>query len=69
MATVINNPGEGESSGVGVIIGVLIAIVLIALFFIYGLPAIRGSSVNDGGSLDVDVNLPSGNSGSNGATY
>ena len=60
MATVINNPsGNGESSGVGVIIGVIVAIILIVLFFVYGLPALRGGS---GTNINVDlpnVDLPS----------
>jgi hypothetical protein len=63
MSTVINNPsGEGTGSGVGAILGVIIAIVLIALFFIYGLPALRGGN-DGGGSLDVNVDLPSGGGG------
>ncbi len=61
MATVINNPGNGgrEDSGIGMIIGVLVVIVLIVLFFVYGLPAIRNNQTapND---INVDVDLPGG---------
>jgi hypothetical protein len=57
MTTVINNPGNDSSGGgTGLIVGVIIAIVLIALFFMYGLPALRGSNNNDG--VDIKVELP-----------
>jgi len=63
MATIINNPGEPrESSSTGVIIGLLLAVVLIGAFIIWGLPALRGNSAppaQDGG-VNVDVNLPGG---------
>lgn len=62
MATVINDPSEG--AGAGTIIGVVVAIILIALLFIYGLPALRGTNTpTPGASANIDVNLPSGNSG------
>ncbi len=70
MATVINNPSN-ESSGAGTILGIIVAIILIALLFIYGLPALRGSgtantagnSNTPGASASVDVNLPGATSG------
>lgn len=62
MATVINNPSEG--SGAGTIIGVVIAILLIALLFIYGIPALRGTSGGTG--TNVNVSLPGGGSGGSG---
>lgn len=65
MATVINNPSEG--SGAGTIIGIVVAIILIALLFIYGLPALRGGDTPTGGSANIDVNLPdTGGSGGGG---
>jgi hypothetical protein len=68
MATVINNPsGNSEDSGVGMIIGVLVAIVLIVLFFVYGLPALRGNPAPAQNGLNVDVNLPSGGGDNGGA--
>ncbi len=64
MTTVINNPGNGEGSGTGVIVGVLVAIIIIILFFVYGWPRLHGNSAPAANSLDVNVNLPSGdNSG------
>lgn len=56
MTTVVNNPGEG--SGAGTIIGIVVAIILIALLFIYGLPALRGGSAPSSPSANIDVNLP-----------
>jgi hypothetical protein len=59
MPTVINNPsGNGEGSGVGVILGVLVAIIIIILFFVYGLPALRGAPASKDAGINVDVNLP-----------
>lgn len=61
MTTIINTPPTGESadSGLGLILGIIIALILVALFFVYGLPAIRATSVapkaND---VNVNVQLP-----------
>jgi hypothetical protein len=60
MTTVVNNPGEG--SGAGTIIGIVVAIILIALLFIYGLPAIRGGSAPAPGA-NINVTVPTGSSG------
>lgn len=70
MATVINNPND-SGSGAGTVIGILVAVILIAVLFIYGLPALRGGSTptagtnTPGASASVDVNLPT--SGGTGA--
>lgn len=61
MTTVVNNPGEG--SGAGTIIGIIVAIILLALLFIYGLPAIRGGGGTAAPSADIDINLPDGVNG------
>ncbi len=78
MVTVVNTPpGSGESdSGVGLIVGIILAIVVIALFFIYGLPALRNSAQpvpqDNNRDINIDVDLPnvpgdtSGGSGSGG---
>ncbi len=64
MATVINNPADGTAttdSGMGVIVGVIVALVLLALFFVYALPALRGSGAapqNGGASINVDLPNP-----------
>lgn len=63
MTTIVNTPpsGENSGSGMGMVFGVIIAIVLIALFFIYALPAMRTNTVpqsGDNGDIDVNVKLP-----------
>jgi len=67
MATIINTPGRsGEDSGAGVIIGVVLAILVIAfLFFAYALPAMRnqGQSTTQPGA-NVNVTLPAGQNSS-----
>lgn len=68
MATIINNPDSGgdNGGGMGMIIGAIVLIVLIAVFFIYGLPAIRGNNkgttVNVPDKVNVNVQTPSTNS-------
>lgn len=61
MATIINNPDGGNSGGgVGMIFGLIILVVLVALFFLYGLPMIRnaskGTTINVPDKVQVDVN-------------
>ncbi len=61
MTTVINNPGDGESSGsmTGMILGVVVLLVVIGLFFVYALPAMRNSgAAPTSGTVDVNVKLP-----------
>ncbi len=64
MTTVVNNPGNGDGGVMGTILVLVVVIVLGALFFMYGLPAIRGQAPaapqNNTGSFDVNVKLPSG---------
>ena len=58
MATTIINPApstsSSDSSWVGILLGTLVLIVLVALFIIYALPFIRGLS----GNGTVQINLP-----------
>lgn len=64
MATVINNPSNGEETGgvAGMIIGIIILIVAIVLFFVYVLPGTRGTEVQESAqtreNIDVNVTLP-----------
>lgn len=57
MTTVINNPGNGESSesAVSMVVAVIVLVIVVALFFIYALPAIRG---NNQDSIEVNLKLP-----------
>ncbi|MDQ3245240.1 MAG: hypothetical protein M3P22_02775 [bacterium] len=62
MTTIINTPGGGNSdnsSGLGLIVGVLVAIGLVALFFIYGWPAIRKNQAGgQPNSTNINVTVP-----------
>jgi hypothetical protein len=58
MATVINNPGD-NSGGAGMIIGLVVAVIIIAIIFIYGIPALRGTSSAPAAGASVNVTLPS----------
>jgi hypothetical protein len=57
MATTIVNPAPNNNSsdnnGMGFLLGVIVLIVFVVLFFVYALPYIRG--LNSGG---VQVNVP-----------
>jgi hypothetical protein len=62
MPTIINNPpstGGTESSALVLILSIAVAAGLIVLFFVYGLPAIRGTAdapKND--TVNVNVTSP-----------
>ncbi len=66
MNTVINNPGDNQPpilvqpSGAGPIVALVIAVVVIILFFIYGLPFIRSMQNTKDNGIDVNVKLPAG---------
>jgi hypothetical protein len=69
MATVINNPsGSENNSSAGVIIGVIVAILLIAAFLLFVLPAIRnrGATPAPQDSTNINVSVPGDNGGANG---
>ena len=55
MTTVINGGGD-NGNGIGMVLSVVLVIIVVVLFFVYGLPAIRG--VNDNITIPdkVDIN-------------
>lgn len=64
MATVINNPSGGDDSSVGVIVGIVAIVLLVILFFVYALPAIRGTNASapaQTSGAQINVTLPGGN--------
>lgn len=74
MRTVINNPSGGDS-GAGIIIGTVVALLVIVLFFIYVFPGMRSdrapAPAENGGSLDININnalLSNGGTGETGGT-
>lgn len=55
MATVINNPPAGGNtasgdggSGMGMVLGILLAIIIVFLFIVFGWPAMRGNGGETG---------------------
>lgn len=61
MTTVVNTPGSSNSSdsSVGMVLGLIVLLVVLGLFFVYALPAIRGSApAQPNGAIDVNVKLP-----------
>lgn len=57
MATIINNPSDsgGDSSGVGLIFGVIVAVLLIGLFLVYFLPELRNNNEQTGTKIEVKL--------------
>jgi hypothetical protein len=68
MPTIINNPPgspNNDSSSAGLIIGLILIIAVLVLFFVYGLPALRnnaskGTTINVPDKVDVNVNKQPG---------
>jgi hypothetical protein len=58
MTTVVNNPppSNDSSGGIGTIIGLIVLIVAVYLFFVYGLPAIQNVQL---GTPQIKINMPS----------
>jgi hypothetical protein len=65
MATIVNNPPatrEDSGSGIGIVVGLLLVLLLAFFFIMYLLPMIRQSmtpaQVNVPSKVDVNVNGP-----------
>jgi hypothetical protein len=56
MATVVNNPSDTGSNGLGLVLGVILVLAVLFLFFVYGLPRLTGGA---GSGTGAQVNLPS----------
>ena len=68
MPTVINNPGSSESSGMGtgLVLGIIVAVIIVAaLVFMYGLPALQGQPQDN--TSDINVELPNLNNNPSGS--
>jgi len=62
MTTIVNNPPAGDSGGgMGMIVGLVVLVVLGALFFVYGLPYLRQMQLSGTPQINVpnqiDVNV------------
>lgn len=62
MATIVNNPPSSSTdNGMGTLLGIILLIVVVALFIIYGLPYIANTmqsnspQINIPGKIDVNV--------------
>ncbi len=60
MATIVNNPQPASSdNGVGFLLGVLVLIVFVMLFLVYGVPYLmsylRGPQINIPSRVNVNV--------------
>lgn len=59
MATIVNNPGNTNSgNGLGMIVGLIVALAIILLFFVYVLPVLRQAGapqVTIPSKVDVNV--------------
>lgn len=69
MTTIINTPGRGDGDGGwGFVFGILIILLIGVLFFIYGLPYIRGNNVpsepNDSANINITIPTPNSNTNS-----
>ena len=60
MATTIINPTPSNNSsnnnGVGFLLGAIVLVVFVVLFFVYAFPFIRG--LNGSGGIQVNVPVP-----------
>ena len=76
MATVINTPAaqtsNDETMGIGVVLGITVAVILAVLFFAYALPAIMNglqAPANTQPGINVEGTIPlPGDSGNNPGT-
>lgn len=59
MTTIINTPPNGESTSGGFIIGIgFVVVIAFALFFIYGLPALKNRNSANSNPVNVNLQLP-----------
>tara|TARA_R110000824_G_scaffold401771_1_gene615372 strand:+ start:76195 stop:76401 length:207 start_codon:yes stop_codon:yes gene_type:complete len=63
MATINNTNDTGGGSSVGIIAGIIVVLLLIGLFFVYALPALRGSNAPEATTIDLNVDVPANNEG------
>ncbi len=69
MATIINTPGSSsDESGVGMLLGIVLVVIVAILFIVFALPALRNNQTKSDTSPSIDVHLDGGTSGGNGNT-
>jgi len=62
MTTLVNNPRDGKKldSGVSMIVGVIILLMAIGLFFVYGLSTVNNKASSQSDSTNVNADSPTG---------
>jgi len=60
MSTVINNPGDSrdDNSGVGMIVGILLVVVVGVLFILYVMPMLGNQASPAPTTTEIKVSLP-----------
>ncbi|MDQ5957975.1 MAG: hypothetical protein QG665_316 [Patescibacteria group bacterium] len=60
MTTIINTPPTGDSadSGMGLVLGIVLALILVVLFFVHALPALRDNTPPKTDNIDINVQVP-----------
>ena len=61
MTTIINSPanqGTDEGLSIGLITGILLVVLMAALFYIYGIPMLRGTTEGQPAVQKIEVQLP-----------
>lgn len=51
--TVVNPPQNSSNNGMGFLLGIIVLVVLVILFFVYGLPYIQNNMT--GGRIEVNI--------------
>ncbi len=60
MTTIINpqTNGENRTSGADIVLGIILTLVIITLFFLYVVPQFRPSTKAESDSINVNIKLP-----------
>ena len=58
MTTIVNTPPSEVSSVTGLVIGLAVTAVVVVLFVLYGLPAIRTMSEQGTAPTTINVEIP-----------
>jgi hypothetical protein len=72
MATIVNTPGTSDSSGTnGLLIGIVLVVVVFALFWFFGMPYLRGGGTGSSAptnNIENNVQAPEAPTGEGGDT-
>lgn len=58
MAIIVNNPsGMAEDSSLGAVLGVLLAVIIIIAFFVFGMPMLQNMQANNPPTQPNSINI------------